>query len=154
MLKSRRFMVGTLLWAGSMMINHANADTLQPCSCWTNGNSRADGSKCFAKAQIQATTWETFISWFWLPEVCRSWCSAAREQEKIDTYNFPYTDWTSLSSCDDDAIYDRDKFINTIVRENSSFAKNVKDKKIKTYLKSHPTPSQPLSPSPSKPAKK
>lgn len=154
MLKSRRFMVGTLLWAGSMMINHANADTLQPCSCWTNGNSRADGSKCFAKAQVQATNWETLFTLLWLPDYCRRWCNAAWEQEKINTYIFPYYDWTSWNSCDGDAVYDKGKFINTIVRETSATEKKAIAEKIKTYLKSHPTPSQPLSPSPSKPAKK
>ena len=143
----KRLMFGTILWVGSMIINQANADTLQPCSCWTTGNSRAMGSKCYAKAQFQASTLETLFTLVWLPADCLSWCNAAWTQEKINTYVFPYYDGTSWNSCDGDAIYDKDNFINRIVRESSASEKKGRTDKIKTYLKSHPNASH-ATPSP------
>ena len=144
MLKIKGLMFGTILGIGSLAVNHVNADTLQPCSCWTSGNTIKDGAKCYAKGQFQATTWESIFTYIWLPADCLSWCNATWTQEQLNTYVFYYYDWHSYNVCDGDAIYDKNKFINRTPINSSASETKARADKIKAYLKAHPMPSKPL----------
>ena len=96
------------------------------------------GAKCFARAQWQASTWETFWVLFWLPELCRKWCNAAWEEEKLNTFIFPYPDWSAFGVCDGNAIYDKSNFIDKTYREYTASQKSAIAEKINDFLKAHP----------------
>lgn len=131
MFKIKMLMIVALLGTCFIGENTANAQgaTFFWCSCWTSGNSRAMGARCFARAKVPSSIFGAFTNWFWLPTYCRWWCDEARDKEKIDVYNFPYTDGTSWDSCSGDAIYNQQKFI----EDNGGFGE-----RVEAFMKEHP----------------